>query len=479
MTHVTTTEDSPDRFIKRSSEQKEGQQKWLILMAVGIGTFMSALDGSVVNTILPVLRKSVSGSIASVEWIVTIYLLVLSGLLLSVGRLGDMQGYKKVYVSGFIVFIAGSILCGFAPTISTLVIFRGLQALGAAMLQANSPAILTSSFPTQQRGQALGLQAMMTYLGLTVGPSLGGWLTDQFGWRSVFFINIPVGIIALILSVRFIRKDALNAKREPFDYAGASLFTVGLITLLYGLNQGHALGWNSWPVLLSFFGAIALITGFIFVESKSSKPMLDLRLFKDRIFSSSVISAILNYIGVYSVVFLMPFFLIQGMDLSASKSGLILTAMPIVMAITAPISGLISDRVGARLPSTLGMISFTAGLVLLSQLDVQSSIQDIIWRLGLAGFGIGVFISPNTSALLGAAPKNWRGIASGILATSRNLGMVLGVGLAGAIFTTSLGADQNLTGEAISQAVRSSLLAAAIATGIGVFFTSLHVHKQQ
>lgn len=469
MKHAVTTEEL---------SKKGDQEKWLILIAVGIGTFMSALDGSVVNTILPVLRESVSGSIASVEWIVTIYLLVLSGLLLSFGRLGDMQGYKKVYVFGFVIFISGSILCSIAPTISILVLFRGLQALGAAMIQANSPAILTSSFPNQQRGQALGLQAMMTYLGLTVGPSLGGWLTDQFGWRSVFYINIPVGLIALILSIRFIRKDALSAKRERFDYAGASLFTLGLTTLLYALNQGHALGWNSWPILLSFFGATLLIAGFIYIETKSSHPMLDLLLFKDRIFSSSVISAILNYIGVYSIVFLMPFFLIQGMGFSASKSGLILTSMPIVMAIIAPFSGLISDRVGARLPSTLGMVSFTAGLVLLAQLDYQSSILDIVWRLALAGFGIGVFISPNTSALLGAAPKNRRGIASGILATSRNLGMVLGVGLAGAIFTTSLGADHNLTGAVISQAVRSSLLAAAIATGIGIFFTALHEHKQ-
>jgi len=459
-------------------EESTGQLKWLILIAVGIGTFMSALDGSVVNTILPVLRESVSGSIANVEWVVTIYLLVLSGLLLSFGRLGDMQGYKKVYVFGFGVFVAGSILCSLAPTIAILVFFRGLQALGAAMLQANSPAILTSSFPNEQRGQALGLQAMMTYLGLTVGPSLGGWLTDQFGWRSVFYINIPVGIIALILSIRFIQKDAKRDKKEPFDYAGASLFTLGLIALLFGLNQGHALGWKSWPILLSFFGAVGLISGFILVETKSPKPMLDLRLFKNRIFSSSVISAVLNYIGVYSIVFLMPFFLIIGLGFSASKSGLILTAMPIIMAIIAPLSGLVSDRVGSRIPSTLGMISFTAGLVLLAQLNEQSTILDIIWRLGLAGFGIGVFISPNTSALLGAAPKNRRGIASGILATSRNLGMVLGVGLAGAVFTTTLGADQNLSGEVVSQAVRSSLLVAAIATSIGVFFTSFQEHKQ-
>jgi MFS family permease len=193
-------------------------QKWGILVAVGIGTFMTALDTSVVNTVLPVIGKNFNEVITNVEWVVTIYLLVLSGLLLSFGRLGDMRGHKTIYLSGFGIFIAGSLLSGIAPNVDLLIAFRGLQALGAAMLAANSPAILTKSFPVQQRGQALGLQATMTYLGLTAGPALGGWLASIFGWRVVFYINLPVGLAAIWLSMHFIPSDANHRQEEQFDY---------------------------------------------------------------------------------------------------------------------------------------------------------------------------------------------------------------------------------------------------------------------
>jgi MFS family permease len=197
------------------------ERKWWVLLAIGISTFMSALDGSVVNTVLPVISAYFGTDVSNIEWVVTIYLLVLSGLLLSFGRLGDLRGHKTVFISGFGIFILSSALCGFAPSLGWLVAFRAVQALGAAMLSANSPAILTKSFPGTQRGQALGLQATMTYLGLTVGPTLGGWLTDQFSWRAIFYINIPVGLAALWLGLRHIPGDSyLNEARkvvERFD----------------------------------------------------------------------------------------------------------------------------------------------------------------------------------------------------------------------------------------------------------------------
>ncbi len=183
------------------------EQKWLVLIAIGMSTFMSALDTSVVNTVLPIITKSFESHIATVEWVVIIYLLIVSGLLLSFGRLGDIRGHRTVFLIGFSIFIISSALCGMSPTIEFLILFRGLQAIGAAMLAANSPAILTKSFPSSQRGQALGLQATMTYLGLTVAPSLGGWLTDLVSWRAIFYINIPVGISAFVLAWMFIPSD--------------------------------------------------------------------------------------------------------------------------------------------------------------------------------------------------------------------------------------------------------------------------------
>jgi EmrB/QacA subfamily drug resistance transporter len=427
---------SKDSFLNPGLMQETN--KWWVLIAVGISTFMSALDTSVVNTVLPVLRDSLGSNVAIIEWVVIIYLLVVSGLLLSFGRLGDLRGHRPVFLVGFVFFVTSSALCGLSQSTSALIAFRALQALGAAMLSANSPAILTKSFPDSQRGQALGLQATMTYLGLTVGPSLGGWLTDQFSWRAVFFINLPVGILALALSYRFVPHDEGKHTDERFDLAGASLFMTGLIALLLGLNQGHAWGWLSWQIVSLIITAVFLLAIFLRTERRVPSPMVDLSLFSNWLFSASVASAILNYVCVYAILFLMPFYLIQGRQFDPSYAGLLLTAMPIMMAIVAPLSGTLSDRVGARLPGTVGMALLAGGMFFLSRLGFQSPTMQIVRALALAGLGIGVFISPNNSALMGSAPRHRQGIAAGVLATARSVGMVLGVGLAGAIFTTVL-----------------------------------------
>jgi len=397
---------------------------------------MSALDGSVVNTILPVIQQAFKSEIATVEWTVTIYLLVVSGLLLTFGRLGDMRGHKMMYIAGFAIFVASSALCGLAGSPMVLIFFRAVQASGAAMLYANSPAILTKNFPANQRGRALGLQATMTYLGLTVGPSLGGFLAEKFSWRAVFYINIPVGLIAMLLSLYFIRNDQGEESGVRFDLVGAILFMSGLVTLLLGLNQGQDWGWGSFPVLGLFMAAVVLLVLFVLRENKVENPILDLSLFKQRIFSAATTSAVFNYVVLYSTLFLMPYYLIQGRGLNPAQAGLLLTAQPLVMAITAPISGALSDKIGSRLPATLGMFILGIGMFLLSHLGPTTSQGYIVLGLAVSGLGTGIFISPNTSALMGSAPRNRQGIASGVLATARNMGMALGVGLAGAILTT-------------------------------------------
>jgi EmrB/QacA subfamily drug resistance transporter len=474
---------SSDPGIKNSAPRASNQNasgatnKWWILAAIGIGTFMSALDGSVVNTTLPLITRSLGTDIAAIEWVVTIYLLVLSGLLLSFGRFGDMRGHKTVYISGFVIFILSSAICGLAPSVLVLVIFRGLQALGAAMIQANSPAILTKSFPSEQRGQALGMQATMTYLGLTVGPSLGGWLADQISWRAVFYINIPVGLLTLWMSRRYIPQDSEKKPGERFDLPGALVFITGLVALLFGLNQGHAMGWTSGVILGSLGIATALIIAFIFIELRVQNPMLDLSLFLSRQFSVAVSSAILNYICVYSILFLMPFYLIQGRNLSPTQAGLILTAMPIVMAIIAPLSGTFSDHIGTRLPAVFGMGIMGIGLLLLAGLGPDTSNTGLITRLAAVGLGIGIFISPNNSALMGAAPKSRQGIAAGMLATARNVGMVLGVGLAGAIFTTYLGNQASLSTATqagpLFGAIHASFMVAAGVAMVGALISAI------
>lgn len=448
--------------------------KWWVLIAVGTGTFMSALDTSVVNVVLPVIQQTFGTEVATVEWIVTIYLLVVAGLMLSFGRLGDLRGHKPLYLLGFVIFVLGSAMCGLAPSALALISFRGFQALGAAMLAANSPAILTKNFPDSQRGQALGLQATMTYLGLTVAPSIGGWLTDQLGWRSVFYINVPVGSLALWLSWRFIPRDSPQKIVENFDILGSFIFMAGLVSLLLGLNQGHSWGWTSPAIISLLIISGILLVIFVRLELRSTHPMLDLSLFKERVFSASSASAVLNYICVFSILFLMPYYLLQGLQMDPSAAGLVLTAQPIVMAIVAPISGTLSDKIGVQLPSIFGMAVLGIGLFLLSNLGSNSSIFQVALALGIAGLGTGTFISPNNSALMGSAPKNRQGIAAGVLATSRSVGMVLGIGLAGAIFTTVISQSQNIQTEyLLFKGIHVSFLVATFFAATGVLTSAV------
>lgn len=463
------------QYDQRRAAGSQVEANWWVLVTVGLGTFMSALDGSVVNTLLPVLGRSLGTSVAGIEWVTTVYLLVISGLLLSVGRAGDLFGHKRFYLAGFAVFVVGSALCGLARSAPLLVGLRALQAFGASMLMATGPAILTRSFPMTMRGRALGALGTFTYLGLTVGPSFGGWLAGAYGWPSVFYINVPIGVLATLLAMRSIADDRIERREETFDFVGAGLFTTGLVALLIALNQGHAWGWIS-PLTLGVIAiSVALLAAFVRVELHRGHPMLDLTLFQSRVFSAATGSALLNYACVYSVLFVLPFLLIQGRGLTASRAGIVLTAQPVVMAIVAPVSGTMSDRLGSRGLATLGMLLLGIGMMLLAILVGHGSLTAIAGALAVIGLGVGTFVSPNNSALMGAAPMHRQGIASGVLATARNVGMVLGVGFAGAVFTTVL-ARATTPALGLPAAVEASLLAATVLAVIGTALSALRPH---
>ena len=456
----------------RSDPALDSNARWWVLGAIGVGTFMSALDGSVVNTLLPILAHALNTSVAGIEWVTTIYLLVISALLLSVGRAGDLFGHKRIYVSGFVLFVIGSALCGLASSSATLVALRGIQAFGASMLMGTGPAILTRSFPARERGKALGALGTFTYLGLTAGPSLGGWLATAFSWRAVFYINVPIGVVAISLALRSIPDDRVTQREETFDFLGASLFTAGLVSLLVALNQGHAWGWRSAAIIGLLAASFVLLGVFTYVERRRASPMLDLSLFGNHVFSASTVSALLNYACVYALLFVLPFLLIQGRGLDAEHAGLVLTAQPVVMAIVAPFSGSFSDRAGTRWPAIIGMLILMAGLIAVAMLVTAGSLWAIAAGLAIVGLGIGTFVSPNNSALMGAAPRNRQGIASGVLATARNVGMVLGVGIAGAVFTTVV-SHASPESAALISGVRASLLVAAALALAGAATSSL------
>jgi EmrB/QacA subfamily drug resistance transporter len=380
-----------------------------------------------------------------------------------------MWGHRRVYLAGFGLFVIGSAACGLAPSIGVLIGARGVQGLGAAMLTASSPAILTNAFPATRRGRVLGLQATAVYVGLAIGPSLGGGLAQAFGWGAVFFVNVPIGLVAFLLSLCYVPRDHIDgAGVDPFDVGGALSFGTGVTLLILALNQGHVWGWGS-PLLLGCAGlALALLLAFTALELRLRAPMLDLNLFRNRVFSAGVASALLNYMATFAVGFLLPFYLIQARGLSPGAAGLVLSAQPLLMAATAAIAGAIADRVGPRLPATAGLVLLAISFFWLSRAGLETSILAVVAALFLAGIGIGLFTSPNTSAILGSAPSGRRGVASGLVATARSLGMVLGLGIGGAIFTSLLAqAPGGSTPEAIVSAADAGLLAATLFALLG------------
>lgn len=409
---------------------------WWVVVAVGVGSLLSSIDTGIVNISLPTVRHYFHTDVATSEWVVTIYLLVVCGLLLTVGRLGDMYGQKRVYVAGFATFVVGSALCGVAPSVWGLVGFRALQAIGASMVLASAPAILTQCFPATLRGRVLGLQVMMVYIGSMTGPSLGGYLTDHFTWRSVFYINVPIGILALGLCSYFIPNERRQPKNERFDYCGAGLFMVTFSLLLIALNSGHRDGWTSGYILGMFGAALVCLVAFVLWELRQRTPLLDLSLFASTPFSMGVLSAICNYAAMFTATFLMPFYLIQGRGMSSASAGLLLTIQPAIMMVFAPTCGALSDKIGVRPLATTGMILLAAAMLLYARADSLASMHYLALCVALTGMGLGLFTAPNNSSIMGAAPRNRQGIASGVVATARYIGMILGVGVSGAIFTT-------------------------------------------
>ncbi len=445
-----------------ASAPTDTTRKYAVLSAVGVGTFMSALDASIVNATLPKLQAALHASVAGIEWVVTVYLLVVSGLLLIVGRLGDMRGHKDVYVAGFVGFVASSALCGLSRSVGWLVAFRAVQALSAAALFANAPAILTASFPPSERGRALGLQATMTYLGLSVGPPLGQLLASRLGWQAIFYVNVPVGALGFWLSQRNIARDRPAGTAPRFDVLGAALFFAGLLSALLALNQGHAWGWTSPSILALLAAGAAVLAAFLVVERRRPEPMLDLSLFRSRVFAGATGSAMVSYVAQFALLFLLPFYL-QWRGYGPEATGGILMAQPVVMMIAAPVAGTLSDRLGTRGPVVIGLSLLTAGILVLSFVGAGTSTAALVLGMAVAGLGFGAFVAPNNSRLLGAAPPHRRGIASGVLAGARNVGMVLGVGLGGAVFTTVLA---RAGPDAVPQGVSVALRAVAVITAL-------------
>ena len=439
--------------------------KWWTLAVIGAGTFMSALDTSVVNVALPVIRNATRSSVSTVEWVILAYLITVSSSLLVFGRLADIHGRRRIYIVGLTVFVLGSVGCGLSGTVGLLILARAIQAVGAAMIFALSPAILISAFPGKERGRALGMQATMTYLGVAVGPGLGGFLTQQFGWPTIFFMNVPIGLLTVLAARKVLRPDR-QSTGQPFDPAGALAMAVALASLLFVLSKGRDLGW-AHPLIVGLAGIAACAAAvFVVVERRVADPALDLRLFLNRTFSASVLAAYLCYAASASVSFLIPFYLLSAAGYSATQAGLVMMAVPFGMMALTGLSGYLSDKVGARLPATVGMALMTVGICLLGSVCLADGAGFLVAHLALVGVGVGLFTAPNNSAIMGSVPKGRQGVAGALLAAARTVGFASGVAVAGLIYMTCLDSSQEKGApEKIAHAVRMGL---RVTAGIAV-----------
>jgi EmrB/QacA subfamily drug resistance transporter len=438
------------------------ERKWLILTSVSLCSLMATLDGSIVNIALPAIQNEFRVDLTTIEWVVVAYLLVVGCLLLPFGRLGEVLTFKRVYLVGFTVFTLGSVCCGAAPNVVALVGFRVVQAVGAAMIMAMGPAIVARTFPAGERGRALGLNAISVSIGLSLGPALGGILTQVATWRAIFLINAPVGLLAIAWAARVLPAET-PGRGQSFDVGGAALSGSALFALLLALSNGQQWGWNSPPIIGLLIAFVVLGAAFIVAERGSVQPMIDLALFRIRPFSAGLASVGVAFSGLFTATFLLPFLLQQGSGFSPMQAGLLLTPVPITMALVAPFSGAASDRFGPRILASAGMAIMVLGLLSLIQLPVDFGLPDLVWRLVLLGLGQGMFMSPNSSAVLGSVPRSRVGTASGTLAQMRVTGQTLGIALSGAIVATRLPVHlAELGGGTPTAALRSAALAGAI-----------------
>ncbi len=450
------------------SAQAGDPRRWWILTAVAFGSLMTPLDGSIINVALPAMSASLRADLTSVEWVATAYLLVVGTTVLTWGRLGDLIGLRRIYLVGMALFSAGSLLCGLSHALGLLVAWRILQAIGGGMLLSVGPGIITEAFPASELGQALGLNGVVVALGLALGPPLGGLLTGSLGWPWIFFVNVPVGIIGVIWSSRILPASRTRVA-EPFDIPGAALAAVAFLGILSALSLGPTNGFGTPPVVALFALGAGGLFAFILRELRYRFPMLDLNLFRHRVFAAASTATLLNFLAQFAVTFLMPFYLETLRRMSPEQTGLVLTAFPLMMMLTAPLAGRLSDRIGSRLLAVSGMAVQIAALLLIARLGMGDSPLRIAGELALFGAGNGLFSAPNNSAVMGAAPGRRRGIAGGVLAMMRYLGMALGIGLTAALFAHASGLGGNQLGASPGAAA-----AAPSPSFQGAFLRGLH-----
>ena len=460
-------------------------RKWAALLAVIAGLLVHALNHSIIQAALPTLSQELQTDFATIQWVLLSFQITLTVVILSVGRLADMFGKRRIYIAGLLCFALSSLFCALSPNVYFLIGFRVLQSTGAAVVTVLSLAIVSEVFPDEEKGRVLGISAGANSFGHFVGPTLGGYLIGEFGWRLGFFLLVPCGLLAALLAARYIPALLPTGTTQQFDLWGAALIGATMFAFSLGLTYGQQVGFVHTYVLLLFIASAIGVAAFFWVERRVAHPVLDFALFRNRPFSLHIALAGLAAIATSGVTFLMPFFMQFALGLTILQVGFVMAIVSIEIALVAPAAGYLADRIGAHRVTLLGLAALVVGF-----LTASTSYQDIgqmgfLVRMLPMGVGIGLFMSPNSTVIMAVAPRARLGVASGMIGLTRMMGQTAGIALLGAVFASNVaryaGMPVDVTEApplAISQAFRLQFLIVTVVIGATLLW-SLKTRQKQ
>ena len=438
-----------------------------VLLVATLASLLTPFMSSSINIALPSIGEHFGMDAVLLSWVATSYLLAAAVSLVPFGRLADIYGRKKVFILGMVTYTVASLLLAFAPSAVYLIVFRALQGLGGGMIFGTGVAMLISVYPPAQRGRALGINVAAVYLGLSLGPFLGGLLTEHLGWESVFLVNVPLGLLVVAVTLWRLRPEWAEAGGEKFDLGGALIYGAGLVALMYGFSLLPAL-WGFGIIGVGIAGIVA----FVVWEMRAGTPVLDVSLFRrNTVFAFSNLAALINYSATFAVTFLLSLYLQYPKELSPQAAGLILVAQPAVQAVISPFAGRLSDKIPPRTIASIGMALTTTGLIVLAFLDLNSTTSYIVASLVVLGVGFGLFSSPNTNAIMSAVERRIYGVASGILATMRLTGQMFSMGIAMLLIAIFVGRIEIAPEHypALMKSIQVAFIVFAVMCFVGIF----------
>jgi EmrB/QacA subfamily drug resistance transporter len=459
-------------------------RRWWTLGAVSLGLFMIMLDNTVVNVALPSIQQSLGLSLSELEWVVAGYALTFAALMLTGGKLADLLGRRRIFVAGLVVFTLASLACGLAGSAEVLIGARVVQGIGAAMMNPATLSIITATFPPKQRGTAIGIWAGVSALALAIGPLVGGLLSEHVDWSWIFFVNVPVGIIAIAAAYAFIDESRDTSRDQRPDVPGLVSSGIGLFALTYALIEANTHGWGSTRILGAFAIAAVSLAAFVVLELRQRRPMLDLTLFRNATFSGANVAMLLVALAMFGVFFYVSLYVQQILGYSPVEAGASFLPATILIAVLAPQIGRMVDRVGSRWLTGSGMLLLAVSLVLFSRLGTGSTYWDILPGLVVMGVGMALTMTPTTAAAMGSVPRDQAGVGSAVLNSMRQVGGSLGIAVTGAIVahvtSTSLAAGDTQPVAFVHGFQRGLEVAAAIAlVGAVVAVVTMRGHRAQ